>query len=126
MKAYKTFIFIGVFIVILIGFLVWLAQLSPEAEVSVLDNNIILFYGDGCPHCEDVEEFIEENDMTNKVDFVRLEVWNDRANAKILDDALVRCAVDPKTAGVPFLFARGECYVGTPQIEEFFTSEAGM
>lgn len=123
MKAYQTFIMIGVFILILIGTLIFLAQQESEKEIAVLDENIVLFYGDGCPHCEDLEKFIEEKDISNKMDFLRLEVWNDQVNKNMMDDALARCEIDPRTAGVPFLFARGECYKGTPNIESFFTRE---
>ncbi|MBM3137775.1 MAG: hypothetical protein FJZ98_06260, partial [Chloroflexi bacterium] len=56
------------------------AQSAGETEV-----NIYFFWGDGCPHCEDEKEFL--NDLTSRnpnINVVDYEVWNDKDNQKIL------------------------------------------
>ncbi|MGE5298406.1 MAG: hypothetical protein ACM3KM_04550, partial [Acidobacteriaceae bacterium] len=44
---------------------------KPAAEPA-----IILFVGEGCPHCAKVEEFIQTNNIASKVQFRMLEVYN--------------------------------------------------
>lgn len=57
------------------------------------------FYGDGCPHCEAMEEKVEKVQQEEEVEVEQLEVWNDKDNAEKqaeLDDG--------KCGGVPFFF----------------------
>jgi len=131
MGKYKNFMWVGLFMIVAVGGLVWLANYSEDVtqneDVKIFDENTItLFYGDGCPHCEDVDKFIEENDIKSKVTFEELEVWENKDNAKILDDAAKICELDLDRIGVPFLFARGECYVGGPDVQEFFEKETEL
>jgi len=50
------------------GFLTKIFSGSPIAEV-VMPEGIILFYGEGCPHCKVVDDFITENKIEDKVKF---------------------------------------------------------
>ena len=130
MKEYKVFIWIGVFMVFVVGGLVWLAgqgeDIEIKDEIELNKDGITLFYGDGCPHCEDVERFNEENDIKSKVIFEELEVWKDKENAELMKDAAKICELDLEKIGVPFLFAKDKCYIGGPDVEEFFKEEAGL
>jgi thiol-disulfide isomerase/thioredoxin len=56
------------------------------------------FYGDGCPHCEEMEPLVEKL-QEQGVEIERLEVWNNEENAKLqqeLDDGYC--------GGVPFFY----------------------
>jgi cytochrome c biogenesis protein CcdA/glutaredoxin len=57
-----------------------IAQSVGDTEV-----NIYFFWGDGCPHCEDEKDFLDElinrNPNINVVDY---EVWYDKDNQKVL------------------------------------------
>ena len=44
---------------------------EPVQEEIQTESQIILFYGMGCPHCAIVDEYLEENNVKEKVDFVR-------------------------------------------------------
>ncbi len=123
----KTLWIIAGIVVVLIGGIGWLAIQAPtEEKVTVDENKIILFYGDGCPHCEDVEEYIAQNDIKNKVEFVELEVWNNADNSAIMKKMAQECELDTNKIGVPFLVADGECYIGGPDVQEFFGERAGL
>jgi len=128
MKEYKVFIWIGVFMIFVVCGLVWLAgqneDVDMESTKKLNEEGITLFYGDGCPHCEDVERFNEENDIKNKVIFEELEVWKDKENAKLMNDAAKICELNLEKIGVPFLFADGKCYVGSPEVQNFFGEKA--
>ncbi|XLQ20717.1 MAG: glutaredoxin family protein [Candidatus Moraniibacteriota bacterium] len=130
MKEYKMFIWVGIFMVFAVGGLVWLAGQSEdivaEDKIELNMDGITLFYGDGCPHCEDVDKFNEENAIKNKVVFDELEVWKNKENADLLEEAATICEFDLDTIGVPFLFSDNECYIGGPDVQEFFKKEAGL
>jgi len=130
MKESKIFIGIGAFMIFVVAGLIWLASQSEGDEISdakILNmDGIILFYGDGCPHCKDVEEFNEKNDMKNKVAFEELEVWKNEKNAELMKKAAEICDISPKQIGVPLLFAEGECHVGGPDVKDFFKEKAGI
>lgn len=96
---------------------------GPETEVPV---ETIYFYGEECPHCKDVMKFLEENKIAGKVKFEKKEVWHDKKNAALMNDRAKLCGLDVKKIGVPFLFAEGKCYIGTPEVEAYFRKAAGL
>lgn len=130
MKGYKIFVWVGILIILVIGGLIWLASQSKDVDtgnVTKLDEkSIILFYGDGCPHCADVERYIDENNIAQKVFFEKLEVWNNEQNVQIMKEATKICKLDETKIGVPFLFAQSKCYIGTPDVKNFFKQRASL
>ncbi len=84
------------------------------------------FYGAECPHCKDVMKFLEENKIAEKVKFEKKEVWHDTANAAAMNDRAKLCGLDVNKIGVPFVFAEGKCYIGTPDVEAYFRKAAGL
>lgn len=89
---------------------------KPKIEV----NGIILFYGDGCSHCENVDKFIKENNVEDKVEFTKLEVFNNKANANILVEKANACGLPTDKIGVPFLWDSKNCISGDVDIIKFF------
>ncbi len=86
----------------------------------------VFYYGEECPHCHDVLEYLAENDIASKVDFEEKETWHDEKNN---DELLARakvCGYAPNQIGVPFLYADGECYIGTPDVVGYFREQAGL
>jgi len=55
-----------------------------------------------------------------------LEVWKDKENAKLMNDAAKICELNLEKIGVPFLFAEGKCYVGGPDVQNFFKEKARL
>jgi glutaredoxin len=126
----KTGIIIGAIVAVIIGIIIWMGvqedAVAPTVDTTFNTEGITLFYGDGCPHCKDVEEYIAQNDIKNKVTFTELEVWKNKDNAKMMEEAATICKLDLKTIGVPFVFAQGQCYIGGPDVQEFFAQQAGI
>jgi len=113
---------ISTIILITAIFLVWyyVAPRPGFAPVPVPEGTL-LFYGDGCPHCENVEDFIAQNKIEDKIKFTRLEVWNDKDNQTILVQVLQECQINASEVGVPFLYnGAGKCYIGEIDIINFF------
>ena len=84
------------------------------------DNEIILFYGEGCPHCVIVENYIKENNIQNKISFIQKEVYNNQENAKDLQNKAKLCGLSPDSIGVPLLWDGKNCLIGDQDIINFF------
>lgn len=90
-------------------------------------NGIILFYGDGCPHCKIVDDFITENKIEDKIKFSRLEVWFNKNNQAIISKVAETCGIKGDSVGVPFLYdGKGNCVVGDELVINFFKNEANI
>lgn len=57
------------------------------------------FYGDECPHCENMESKVEKVENTEDVEVKQLEVWNNEDNAEKMQEL-----DDGKCGGVPFFY----------------------
>ncbi len=88
--------------------------------------SVIYYYGKECPHCQKVSEFLSENDIYDKVDFAKKEVWHNKDNGAKLMEAAKKCGIDPSKVGVPFLYADGECYIGDSDVISYFRNKAGL
>ena len=93
---------------------------APAALEQQSASGIILFYGDGCPHCAVVEQHLEQNQIGNKVRFERKEVYLHPNNAKELKTKAKECGIPEDDIGVPFLWHEGKCLIGDQPIIEFF------
>jgi len=122
--------------VVLGGLYYWKGEQRPPMFASLPDGVVgnagakdigaILFYGAECPHCKDVDAFIDDNKLLDKIRFEKWEVWHNKKNAALMNDRAKLCGLDVKKIGVPFLFAEGKCFVGTPEVTGFFRKAAGM
>lgn len=96
-------------------------ELSNNLNQSeIKDSGIILFYGDGCPHCAIVEEYVSKNDIEAKVPFVKKEVYNNKQNSAELVEKASVCGMPTDSIGVPFLWDGEKCLTGDQDIVEFF------
>lgn len=89
-------------------------------KINQSESQIILFYGDGCPHCAIVEENIKENKFDERIAFSRKEVYYNRANAKELEEKAKICGIPTDSIGVPFLWDGEKCLIGDKDIVNFF------
>lgn len=79
------------------------------------------YWGVGCPHCGEVKEFIENWEDNGKIDLKDMEIYNNRANAALLNERAKFCNLPYNQIGVPFLFTpKGECVVGDIPIINYF------
>jgi hypothetical protein len=93
-----------------------------EAEIDDSQANIILFWGEGCPHCENVEEFITDNKIDEELIISRKEVYYNKQNQLLMSQKADRCPEIDQSAGmgVPMAYFVDEdkCHLGdTPIIE---------
>jgi len=100
---------------------------APVANTTITENQtsdqIIFFYGDGCPHCAIVEEYIKENNINDKISFAQKEVYYNQNNAKELESKAKICGIPTNSIGVPFLWDGSKCIIGDQPIIDFFKSK---
>jgi glutaredoxin len=95
---------------------------KPRPDVS----GVVLFYKDGCAHCEDVEKYIKDNNIEGKVQFTRLEVSKNLGNEKLLLEKAVTCGLGINQVGVPFLWDGEKCIIGGPDVIQFFKDKTAQ
>ncbi|MCL5410711.1 MAG: thioredoxin family protein [Patescibacteria group bacterium] len=90
-------------------------------------SDIVMFVGEGCPHCKKIEEYIKTNKIDEKVQFDLKEVWYNKDNAKVMQEKADVCKISKDNLGVPLLFdgSTSKCYVGEVEITDFFKSKTG-
>lgn len=92
----------------IVTLLLILVPITAEAKSK---SNIYLFYGDGCPHCAEEEEFFEEYLKDNEdIKLVKYEVWNSAKNRELL--VKVQDEINNHSSGVPYLVIGEKALVG--------------
>jgi len=98
---------------------------ATQESQQINQNQIILFYGDGCPHCAIVEEYIKENKIEDNISFTQKEVYYDKGNADELAEKAKICGIPTDYIGVPLLWdgETSKCFVGDQDIIYFFNQK---
>ena len=118
-------ILVGV-LVLAVGF-VYFGLKDGELPATDDPAAIVYYWGDGCPHCKVVDDFIEANNIADKVFFEKKEVWSNKANTNEMSRRAQACNIEPEGMGVPFVYGGdGKCYVGEPEVINFFKAKSGM
>jgi glutaredoxin len=121
-------------ILFIVGIIFWGTKQANNSSFSTTSAtsggnsqaDIVLYYGAECPHCLNVEKFITDNKIDEKISFAKKEVWHNTTNNTDMENKAKECALDTSKIGVPFLYARGKCFVGEIEVENFFKKEAGL
>ena len=108
-------IFVGV-----AGLAWWSGHSTPFVEPP--ESTKILFYGTGCPHCKIVEQFIQDNQVTNWLSFEQREIFFDQNNAGLMKKRADRCGIAQSEMGVPLFWDGQKCYGGDQEIINYFSS----
>lgn len=92
----------------------------PQREANVYE----YFWGNGCPHCKVVQDFLDTWDKKDTIKLTKYEVWYDKANAKIMEARYNSCLEKPQgQMAVPFMITPdGKCLVGDEPIINLFKS----
>ncbi len=81
----------------------------------------ILFYGDVCPHCKNVEDYLEKN--PSNIKYRHLEVYRNKQNASLMNSKAKACGLESDSIGVPFLFDGKNCLIGDQDIINWFKQQ---
>lgn len=99
-------------------------EASAKLDVIRTDSPIVFYFGVSCPHCMNVEKYLEEDKVADKVSFSMKEVYNNRDNANEAIAKAAICGISKENLGVPFLWDGEKCYVGDEDIIDFFKNKA--
>ena len=96
-----------------------------KIKAPSVDAGIVIFYSDNCPHCLNVEKFLEENKVLEKVAYTRKSVDNNQANIVELIAKDKSCGIkedSPNFGAIPLLWEKetGKCLVGDQDVINFF------
>ncbi len=127
----EIIIIVAVFLVLFGGlFLVYkTTQGRPAPSLTLNEKEIkerldrtelVYFYGTTCPYCMELNKWLGEKKVADKVDFEKLEVYNNRDNSLLMERAAGICKLDPRSIGVPFVYKNGECFMGLPESQKAF------
>lgn len=95
---------------------------SKPVEIPAL-SGYEYYWGDGCPHCKIVADFMETWSGKDKINIKKLEVWNNTKNASLMNERAKTCNVVRTQMGVPFMVTPdGKCLMGDQPIIEHFKS----
>jgi hypothetical protein len=100
---------------------------NQQKVAGISDESLIFFYGEGCPHCINVEKFLEENkNVEETVKFEKLEVWGNAANRNLLAEKAKKCGINTNSIGAPLFWTGSTCLVGDVDIIAFFKEKASI
>ena len=116
-----------VFVFLIIGLFIYKSlNSSPLAKISDDQADIILFHGDGCPHCKVVSDYITANQVETKVKIAYKEVYFNKTNQNLLQDTVKKCPeIDSSSGiGVPLAFTKSDnkCLYGDTPIIDWLKS----
>ena len=94
-------------------------------ELGAGANGLVLFYGDGCPHCVKVDQFIADNNIKGQLVINKKEVFNNKENASILLGVNKKCGLSTKNLSVPMLWdsTAGKCFSGDVDIINYLQNK---
>lgn len=81
----------------------------------------VLYTSLSCPFCRNVEQYIEENNVKDYLEFQELEVSQNAGNAQLFRGTAKRCGIEKP--GVPLFFDGEKCYEGDVDITDYFNSQ---
>ena len=120
-------------IIVIIAILFGVFKLLSQKPSSTTNNNptlqdLVLFYGNTCPHCKIVEEFIKTNKIDEKLKIDQLEVYDNKANAATMVSLVQKVCPDQITKEgivVPFLVdtKNNQCIIGDTPINDYLSSQ---
>lgn len=102
-------------------------KLSNAIDEIFLSQNPTYYYGDTCPNCHKVDDFIRENNLEGSFPLTRKEVYKNQTNAQELTKiAVEKCNIKANEIGVPFMVADGRCMVGHVEIVGYIKEKTGI
>lgn len=128
-KKLLTF-FLLLTIIVMLGVVVWGSRnkkTDRSSKTVVRSETPIFFYGNTCSHCADVEEWMRKNKIEEKINVVKKEVYDNRANSLELTRKAESCGLPTNAIGVPFLYTpEGKCLIGTLDVINYLSDKAGL
>lgn len=100
--------------------LLLLFSFAPSSLSAQEEKTIYYFHGIGCPHCANVDEFFEDNEILERYPVEEKEIYQDRENAVLFNEVMEEKDIPLNRRGVPAVVVGDEVIIGdTPIINGF-------
>lgn len=99
-------------------------QTTPTLEALGAQEKIIYFYGNGCPHCADVDAYFKSEDIYSKYNIEKREIYSNGQNAILFNQVMDELGVPTRQRGVPTILIGDKTLVGGASIISNFLLEA--
>lgn len=126
----KTILTVLIIVAVLLGFYKLTSQkpTSISTNTDYQNSDYILFFGNTCPHCKVVEEFITQNQIDQKLKISQLEVYDNKSNSALFANMVKEVCPDqssPSGLPVPFLInpKDKQCFIGSTPITDYLTEK---
>lgn len=80
---------------------------------------VTLYYGQGCPHCQIVEDYLSGNSQGDNISLEQKEVFHNQENLDEVKRKANSAGIPDKFIGVPLLYEEDNCLVGEEEIINF-------
>lgn len=82
----------------------------------------LLFMGTGCPHCANVEEYLESVELPDSMRLIRYDMYLNRNDAVLFNQVTDELGIPLQSRGIPFLIAPGNAALfGDVPIVNYFS-----
>lgn len=130
-------IYILVGLAVLVGLFFLLSQ-PPKNNISTTANfeipadfnnyDLVFYWGDGCPHCKNVDKWLADNNKDNQLKIYSKEVYQDKGNQQELLSLVSKFCpelIENGGIGVPTSFdpVDQKCIQGDTYIIEFLSKK---
>jgi len=100
---------------------------SISASTGLNLSGTIIYYGDTCPHCKIVEDFIKSSSIDSKIEIVQKEVFENKTNQDEFLAVGKLCNLPQDYLGaVPMMYSENSCYLGDRDIICVLKEKAGV
>ena len=123
----KKFLPLILILLALFAYFFFNSQKSNPTSYPDSEADLIIFWGEGCPHCENVKNYIKDNDYDSKLKISMKEVYLDKNNQKLLEETIQKCPEIDTSAGigVPLGFdpKNVKCFYGDTPIIDWLSTK---
>lgn len=109
-SAKKALIWFLLINLVLSGAIYYLAATHENSNISDKDQ-VLLFFSPTCPHCKNVEDFIQNNRLDSKINITMKNTWIPEIATEYTQIADL-CKIAKESRGVPMLYYNQTCYLG--------------
>ncbi len=99
---------------------------NQNIEEIVNSENPIYYYGIDCPYCRELEKFLEENKIEEKITIVKKEVYQNKQNTEEIASVAKFCGLSTNEIGLPFVYAEKKCMLGLVDIINYIKEKTGL
>jgi hypothetical protein len=126
-------LYLGLFSFLLLGSIAFVfifgtneIEKNPEIVFDNLpnDSEIILYYTDNCPLCEEIKEWITENKVDEKIEITQKEVGENQENGNQLLTVAKKCGFE-ENINIPLVYGEGACLTEKSETINYLENKLG-